>query len=254
MTPPARGRLLAYAPYQVKDFLLERASLPLALILLIMVPQVYLLRQNMTGGVFRGDPRQLAGRAHELFGAAGAVFLYLAAFLGGIAIAPLDRQPGHFRFYFSKPVSVRAYYAQRYLVTGLTLVALYGVLTAVYGSLTAHQSLHRSMEAAALIFALIGGLGFLFGAITNWDSIAVVLLMVVAIVLQQVGGESPTALPAWANAMARALPPVLKLDQLRDGLHAAKPLDAGRLWHVLGYGGGAFLLGLFLYRRTPLAR
>ena len=252
MSAPARGRLLAYSRYQVGDFLLQRASLPLVLILLIAVPQVYLMRRDMSGGAFR-DARS-AGFAHQFFSGGSAFFLYLAAFLGGVAIAPLDRQPGHYRFYFSKPVSVRAYYAQAYLVNGLTLVALYALMTVVYGTFTAHQSLPRGIAAAALLFVLIGGLGFLLSALTNWDSLAVALLLVVAVTLQQLVTVTPNPLPRWATALARVLPPVVTLDELRERLFAGYSLGTASLRHVLGYGLGAFAAGFLLYRRVPLAR
>jgi hypothetical protein len=61
-------------------------------------------------------------------------------------------------------------------------------------------------------------------------------------------------LPGWLVAIARGLPPVAKLDTLRNHLYAGEALDLAQFWHVLGYGGGAAILGFLLLRRLPLAR
>ena len=62
------------------------------------------------------------------------------------------------------------------------------------------------------------------------------------------------ALPIWVRLMAQGLPPVFKLDQLRNHLYAHQLVATGDLWHVIGYGCGAFLLGLLLLRKLPLSR
>jgi hypothetical protein len=61
-------------------------------------------------------------------------------------------------------------------------------------------------------------------------------------------------LPSWAVQVARVLPPAYKLDQLRIQLYASQALDTAQLWHVLGYGLGAFFVGLVALRKLPLSR
>jgi ABC-type polysaccharide/polyol phosphate export permease len=111
------------------------------------------------------------------------------------------------------------------------------------------------MAAAALTFVLIAGLGLLFSTLTRFDGAVVALLYVISMALQQVASMPvPKPLPAWLTWLAGVLPPVHKLDHLRDQLYAGQPLVTGSLWHVLAYGLGAFALGLVALRRLPLSR
>jgi hypothetical protein len=132
---------------------------------------------------------------------------------------------------------------------------VFGAIVWGYSAYTVHFSVHRAMEAAALTFVLIGGLGLLLGAVTRFDAAALIVAYIVALILQQLAAAPQGGgLPAWLVNVGRALPPVLQLDALRDHLYAAQPLDMTQLWHVLGYGGGAALIGFLLLRRLPLAR
>jgi hypothetical protein len=114
------------------------------------------------------------------------------------------------------------------------------------------------MEAAALTFALVGGVGLLLGALTRFDSAALIVIYILGLILQQLANASGAlnsgGLPSWLTAAGRGLPPVVQLDLLREQLFAATPLDQAQLWHVLGYGAACWALGLILLRRLPLAR
>ena len=251
-----RGRQLAYLRFQLADYMVQRAAIALILVLFVAGIPLY--------GTLRGQPDAFKGPrgtffAMQLFTGTVALFLPVGAFLGGTSIVSSDRQQGFFRFFFSKPVSVLAYYAQTFLLHFLAFVALFGAITWGYAALTVHVSVHRAMEAAALTFVLVGGLGFLLGMLTRFDGSLVLLLYVVSMMVQQVVAQSVQAaqadvLPTWLRQVARILPPVHTLDQLRNHLYAREALDQAQLWHVLGYGGGAFLLGFLALRNLPLSR
>ena len=112
--------------------------------------------------------------------------------------------------------------------------------------------------SAALTFVLVGGLGLLYGAITRLDGMLLILTYVLALILQQImaapNGLPDGGLPRWVAAIAKSLPPALKLDHVRDQLYAAQPLDMAQFWFVVAYGGVAWLLGMILLRRLPLSR
>jgi len=247
----SRGRLGAYLRYQLGDYFLHRAAIPLVLVLFVAGLPLW--------GTLRGHPDFFSNpRAHEfamqLYTGAVALFLPVGAFLGGVGIISADRHQGHFRFLFSKPIGVLRYYVQAYAVHGLTFVVLFGAITWTFGHLTVHVSVHRAMEAAALTFVLVGGLGFLVGTLTRLDGGLVVLAYVVAMALQPIVSESAGEVPAWVRLLAQVMPPAQALDHVRQRLYASETVDPAEMWRVLGYGGGAFLLGLFTLRKLPLAR
>jgi hypothetical protein len=250
------ARLLRYSRYQVLEFVQHRLALPLVLLAFVAGLPTYLMTKNTPPGWMQSA--QGVNLAKQMFASSITLFLPLGAFVGSVGVISADRQQGYFRFFFSKPVNVLAYYAQTYLLHAIVYVAVFGAIVWGYGSYTVHFSVHRSMEAAVLTFVLIGGLGLLFGAITRFDAASLIVTYMAALILQQLV-TAPNALPngglpGWLAAIGKSLPPVLKLDALREHLYAGQPLDPAQLWYVLGYGGVAAILGFVLLRRLPLAR
>jgi hypothetical protein len=248
--------LLRYARYQVPDFLQRRLVLPLILLAVSAGLPTYLMTRHTPPGFM--ESAQGIGLAKQMFSQSITLFLPLGAFVGAVGAISADRQQGYFRFLFSKPVNVLAYYAQTYLLHAVVYVAVFGLIVWGFSAYTIPFPVLRSMEAAALTFVLIGGLGLLLGAATRFDGVGLIALYVLALILQVsvagVNGMTNGAAPAWMAFVARGLPPAVKLDALRNSLYAGSPLDAAQLWHVLGYGGGAAIFGLLLLRRLPLAR
>ena len=244
--------LLGYARFQLGDYLLQRAAV--AVVMVVFVAGLPLW------GMLRGQPDVFgnpanAGLAMQLYTGTVALFLPIGAFLAGAGIISADRHQGFFRFYFSKPVNVVAFYAQTYLLHGAVFIALFGALTWGWGALTIHVSVHRAMEAATLTFVLVGGLGLLFSVLLRFDGLLVVLVYLVSMTLQQVVSlPGKPRLPEGAVQLAKVLPPVYKMDQVRNHLYAAEAISAADVWHVVGYGLGAFALGLLLLRKLALSR
>lgn len=248
--------LMRYVRYQLPDFFLHRLSLPLIFVAFVAGLPTYLMVTHAPAGWLQSQ--QGINQVRQLFEQSLTLYLPLGAFVGAVGLISGDRQQGYFRFLFSKPVNVPAYYAQAYLFNAIVYVAVFGVIVWAYGAYTIHFSVHRSMEAAMLTFALIGGLGLLFGAVTRFDAVALIAVYVVALILQQLmvsrAGAANGGLPAWLAFIGKILPPVAALDALRTQLYAGEALDTAQLWHVLGYGGGAAIVGFILLRRLPLAR
>ena len=250
------ARLLRYSRYQLPDFLQQRLALPIILLAFVAGLPTYLMTKNTPPGWMQSP--QGINLAKQMFAQSITLFLPLGAFVASVGVISADRQQGYFRFLFSKPVNVLAYYAQTYALHAIAYVATFGLIVWGFGAYTTHFSIHRAMEAAVLTFVLIGGLGLLLGALTRFDAAALIVSYMAALILQQLmiqpNGLPNGGLPGWLAAIGKGLPPALKLDALRDHLYAAQPLDHAQLWYVLGYGGVAALLGFFLLRRLPLAR
>jgi ABC-type multidrug transport system permease subunit len=249
-------RLLRYARYQLPDFVIHRLTLPLILLAFAAGLPTYLMTKNTPPGWMQSAQGIML--AKQMFSQSITLYLPLGAFVGAVGVISMDRQQGYFRFLFSKPVNVLAYYAQTYLLHAIAYVAVFGLVVWAFGAYTIHFSIHRSMEAAVLTFVLIGGVGLLLGALTRYDAAGLIAFYVIALILQGLlaatNGMPNGGLPQWLVYVAKALPPVVKLDALRNHLYAGEALDAAQLWHVLGYGGGAAIVGFLLLRRLPLSR
>jgi hypothetical protein len=249
-------KLLRYARYQLPDFLQRRLVLPLVLLAVSAGLPTYLMTRHTQPGFM--DTAQGIGLAKQMFSQSITLFLPLGAFVGAVGVISADRRQGYFRFLFSKPVNVLAYYAQTYLLHAMVYVAVFGLIVWGFSAYTIPFSVPRSMEAAALTFVLIGGLGLMLGALTRFDGAGLIAVYVLALILQVsvagLNGMTNGGVPAWLALVAKGLPPAVKLDALRNNLYAGAPLDAAQLWHVLGYGSGAAILGFVLLRRLPLAR
>ena len=244
--------MLSYARFQLGDYLLHRAAV--ALVMVVFVAGLPLW------GMLRDEPDLFknpnnAVLAMQLYTGTVALFLPVGAFLAGVGIISADRHQGFFRFYFSKPVNVVAFYAQTYLLHGLVFIALFGALTWGWGALAIHVSVHRAMEAAALTYVLVGGLGLLFSVLLRFDGLLLVVVYLISNVLQQiVSMPGRPRLPPWAVQFSAVLPPVYQMDQARNHLYAAEAIPAADIWHVVGYGVGAFVLGVLLLRKLALSR
>jgi hypothetical protein len=248
------AHLTRYASWQARDYITQRLVLPLILLVFFAGLPTYLMTRNSPPG-FMQSPEGIRS-AKQLFAQSVTLFLPLGSGFGAVRVMSSDRHQGYFRFLFSKPVNVVAYYTQAYVVYAVVFVAMFGLITWGFGAYTVHISVHRAAEAAALTFALIGGVGLLLGALTRFDAAALIAIYILGLILQLAnapGALNGAGLPSWLTATGRALPPFVQLDQLREQLYAATPLDQPQLWHVLGYGAACWALGLILLRRLPLA-
>jgi hypothetical protein len=245
-----RARLLRYAPYQLKDYVLERGLVTLLIVALTLGPPLGIVRhQRGPGWGTGGDGAALLARLLVDVAVPVASLTVLFAIHG---ISSLDRQRGYFRFLFSKPVSVAAYYAQEFvvrLVGVLTVAALSAGTVAMLGGGAFPGQL---VAYVALTYALLGGVGFLLSALVQFDGLLLILVWLVAHTAIQVRRLYPHWIP---EPVVRALPPVDKLDAARDAwLAGTGTFPAGDLLWAVGYGLACFVLGLVALRRRPLAR
>lgn len=251
------GRTFAYLRYQWLDYLLNRALLPIILVAFAAGMPLYAMK--FAPGFWQ-TPDGVA-QAGLMFRSTVTLFLPVGAFLASVNLISVDRQQGHVRFFFSKPVNVIGYYGQAYLLHGVTFTLLFGLITWLFGQASSSIPVIPAMEAAVLTFVLIGSLGFMLGALTRYEGGIIALAYLVAAVTQQVVAQarevSPTRLadiPAVVRYLAAILPPAHDLDRVRNALYTASVVDTTMFAHVLGYSAGAIVIGVIALRRLPLAR
>ena len=239
-----RARLVRYAPWQLRDYLRERGLSTLVLgALILLVPPA------LGGPAARPAAPAFFAASIGNFGLLGVIFA-----LNGLSST--DRQRGYFRFLFSKPVSVPRFYAQDAAVRLVGLLAVSLALCTAFAALTATPLPLWALAHVALTFVLVGGVGFLLGALTHHDGVALVGVLVLT-ALARAGG----ALLGWLGSgpaealqfVARLLPPFHLLDPARDALAGGTAPAAGVLVAILSYGLGCFAAGLLVLRHRPLA-
>lgn len=241
---------LAYLRYQLRDFLLLRALLPVGLVVLVAYAMLKTTPATMDWSARGGGQRALA----EMFRMLASLFLPLAAFLGIARLVADDRSNGYFRLLFSKPVAIERFYVQAWLLHGMGLVALTGMLALWLQALTGPVPIFGAMAAMALTWVLVGGVGFLLSAATNHDALLLVLVFVVSTILQTITATSPVPVAAWVRQLSRAMMPMRQLDVVHGQLYAGLPVPWAETVHVLAYGGLAFMAGVIMLRRTSFAR
>ena len=244
------SRLIAHTRYVLQDYLLLRASIPIIMVSLFAFLIIRQTLKYMTAKQM-ADPRALMGM-HQAYGSFSAVLLYFIVFLAVIAVMTVDRTTGYYRFFFSKPVNVVSYYLHTFCVHGAAVCAVLVLFALAWGIWMPHESLHRAGYAGVIAFALIGGLGFGFGALTNTDA-AITPLSFVFAISTQLTLIDYTAPPRWLVITAKILPPAADFENVRKLLDQAHPFLGAPLWHVLAYGAGFWILGLVFLRWRPLA-
>lgn len=246
----SRGRLLRYAPYQLWDYVLERGLITLLLVALTLGPPIAILRhEHGAGWALTAEGVRLIRRVLVDVAVPLATLIVLFAING---ISSVDRQKGFFRFLFAKPVMVPAYYAQDLVLRFVGVLGI-GMLSALAVSLTSGAPFPWNLVAyVALVFVLLGGIGFLLSALFQFDGLYLILVWIASAIVFQIRTEYPRWVPA---PLTWILPPVDKLEVARNAwLGGVGALSTPHLWWVIGYGLGCFVLGLVALRRRPLAR
>jgi hypothetical protein len=248
-TTPSRA--IAHTRYVLQDYLLLRASLPLVFVSFA----AWIIARQFAHSARPGDWADLrfVQVIHSTYGTLAAVLMYFTAFLAVVAVMTVDRTTGYYRFFFSKPVNVVSYYLHTFCVHGAALCALLVLFALAWGTAMPHESLARASYAGLIAFALIGGIGFGFGALSNTDAALTPLAFIFAVTAQNTLTATVNP-PSWLVVAAKILPPADDFERTRALLAGATPFLGAPLWHVLAYGAGGWVLGLGFLRWRPLAR
>jgi hypothetical protein len=250
-----RARLGRYALWQLRDFAGERGAAAVIVGALLGLQNV-LQQRSMYGPRWASlaSGMQVVGVIYQTV----TVFGFVGVLLAVNGISATDRKRGYYRFLFSKPVSVPRYYAQAFLVNGVGLVVAAVVLLAPVALLVGTPDAANTVGGAAagalafvaLVYVAVGGIGFLFSAVTRFDWLALSVTVVLSALLR----VSAAGATGWRAALAALLPPVHRLDDVSAVLVLRRSaLTALDLAWPLGYGLLALTAGLLVLRFRPLA-
>jgi hypothetical protein len=245
------GRLTAYLfRYQLRDLLVLRAGLPT--FMAVFFGWMIVKTDGSTVDWNGPSGQDLARNVVNMFGV--YVFIPVATFLGIARLVADDRANGYFRFLFSKPVSLVRFYLQQWVLYGVVIVVLGGILLAWLQAYTTTLPIADAMLAIAITWVLVGGVGFLLTSLTNYDGLLLIIIWMASKILHAVKDADNSPMWGWMREVTRFTLPVQKLTHIQNELLAGNPLPVPHTVHVMAYGLLAFAAGMVILRRWSFSR
>ena len=236
-----RNNLRRYALWQIRDFVRDRG------IALLLVG--FLIGFTMVGPV-RAMGRSIdAGLARNLLIAILAQLSFILAFITLNGIISTDRKMGYFRFLFSKPVSIPAYYTQLFIVYLAGFLAAIAILLGAFSIFAHPVSPFGPLLYCALVYLSLGGIAFLISSLFRHDWPILAAIFLGSAILHSMWQYHE----GWRRLVLSVLPPVYKLtDALPDIVNRGVVNTQDVLW-LLGYSAICFAAGILVLSRRPFA-
>lgn len=235
-----RGNLIRYAGWQLRDFARERG---IALLVIGIAIGVTVIGPMKAMNVqFDNDA------ARQLLVTILAQAAYLAAFVSFNGMISNDRKLGYFRFLFSKPVGIPAYYTQIFVVFFVGYLAVFAVLLALFGFAVFPVFPIGALMYCALVFLSLGGIAFFISSLFRFDWPVLAGVFMGTVLLRSVleGRDG------WPRILLAMLPPLHELTPLAALVVGGTPEPRTVVW-LLGYSAFFFAAGLLVLRRRPFA-
>ncbi|MHB1073265.1 MAG: hypothetical protein ACYC3Q_10635 [Gemmatimonadaceae bacterium] len=239
-----RGHLARYAAWQFRDYVIEKGIGTLLVAVLGGYLSLMLLRETLQQrGVVPQDVYDL------MLAQLVSNLVFVGALFATNGIVSDDRKNGYFRFYFAKPVSMTAFYLQKYLLAFAGFMMVTVLLVPGW-----MHFFHQPAPAPALYlavasgFVLYTGIGFLVSAFVRTDWLSFIAIYLAGKVAWMNWGKRDDLL----GTLVHALPPVGgQLDELdAAAIHGTLPWKLVA-W-ITGYGVVCLLLGLVALRKRPI--
>jgi hypothetical protein len=262
--PPRPGaRMPAYAPWQARDYLMDRGT-PTALIGLLfgymvagpMLASLTFSLEHMSASAVARAGGAAAARAAsvaELTATVLGVLLGNLVFLGALfamnGIVANDRKQGFYRFLFSKPLSPDRYYGQAFVVHWAGFLLVVTVLGLIYQALIGPVLTVPLYVAVALMYLCYAGIAFALSAAARWDWLSLVAVTVAANYLWLRYGASTGV----AAGLLYLFPPIHRTSAVYEAVARGTPLPWDLLAWFAGYGVVCFVIGLVVLRHRRLA-
>lgn len=236
-----RSNLRRYALWQLRDFARERG------IALLLVG--FLIGFTILGPV-RATGRTIdEGLARSLLTAIVAQVSFILAFITLNGLVSTDRKMGYYRFLFSKPVSIPAYYSQLFVVYLAGFIAVVAILLGAFAIFAKPVSPFGPLLFCALVFLSLGGIAFLVSSLVRYDWPVLAAILLGSVILHSMWQYKE----GWRRMVLAVLPPLYRLtDALPDILNRGVVKTEDVLW-LLGYSALCFAAGILVLRRRPFA-
>jgi hypothetical protein len=243
---PTRARLGRYGLWHLRDYLRDKGIATLITLGLVgYLTQIPIMRAREAG--VGGE--LMAQAADQAFVSALKFLGFVGVLFATNGIVADDRRHGYFRLLFAKPVSIVAYYAQKWLVYGAGFLLVCGVLLAIHGATVEPFFPSTFLPAFALIYVALGGIGFLLSAAWRFDWLSLAAVLGLSDMMWLLFREDT----GLVGTLIRLLPPVHRLEGLYQAVRVGEALPMTDVAWLGGYGALCFVAGLLVVRRRPLA-
>jgi hypothetical protein len=233
--------LRRYLLWQFRDFVRERGYA----ILLVG----FLIGFTIVAPV-RGMGRTIdSNLARNLVIAVLSQVTFILAFITLNGIVSTDRKLGYYRFLFSKPVGIPAYYTQLFFVYFIGFLAAVAILLGVFSFFTAPIDLVRPLLFCALLYLSLGGIAFLISTLFRYDWPILAGIFLGSAVLHSLWQFDE----GWRRMVLSILPPIYRLTAELPNIVNGRPVDTNSVLWLLGYSAICFAAGLYVLRRRPFS-
>ena len=234
--------LRRYAFWQLRDFARDRAIALLIISIAIGFTIIGPIRA-VNGGEFDHD------RAMTVLQLVLTQIVYITAFVALNGIVSNDRKLGYYRFLFSKPVSIPAYYVQQFVVYLVGFLLVWLLLLGIFGIFAAPVSPFGPLAYCALVFLSFGGIAFLISSLFRYDWPILAAVFLASAIFQQMWMSQE----GWRRMVLSVLPPLYKLSPALDDILKRGTVDTNAVLWLLGYSALCFAGGLYVLRNKSLA-
>jgi ABC-type polysaccharide/polyol phosphate export permease len=238
------GRLVRYAGWQLRDFLMDR-GLPVVLIGILLG---YTAIEPMRIALGPGWNHNPAFPLTALLGTIVSPVISLAVFISLNGIISNDRKMGYFRFLFAKPIRPLEYYAQLYAVHFVGMLVTVLLLTSLFRLLVGTVPFASVALYTLIVYIAMGGIGFFVSASTRYDWLVLAAIWIGSRILRTVYQEAPD----FRSRLVQILPPVHKIDGVATSLLAGRPADQSDMLWLVAYGALFFVLGLLVINHRSM--
>jgi hypothetical protein len=235
------GNLTRYSYWQLRDFIRERGY-------------ALLITSTLLGFTLVAPMRAMYGAemdaemAKRILIMAMPQVVFISAFITLNGLVSTDRKLGYYRFLFSKPVSIPAYYAQYFVVCLVGYLLTFALLLGVFAFVVRPVNPIGALAFCALVYLSLGGIGFLISSLFRYDWPILAGVYLGSALLNALWGQSP----GWRHWVTNLLPPLHKLTPALTSIMTTGTADTKSIVWLLGYSAICFVAGLFVLWKRPI--
>ena len=164
-------------------------------------------------------------------------------------IVSTDRKMGYYRFLFSKPVSISAYYAQLFVVYFVGFLAAVAILLGAFAIFAHPVSPLGPLMFCGLVFLSLGGIAFLISSLVRYDWPVLVAIYVASLILHSMWQYKE----GWRRLVLSVLPPLYRISNTMPDILDRGVVNTQDVLWLLGYSALCFAAGILVLRRRPFA-
>ena len=190
-----------------------------------------------------------AGMAKSMLVAIVSQIALILALITLNGIVSTDRKMGYYRFLFSKPVSISAYYAQLFVVYFVGFLAAVAILLGAFAIFAHPVSPLGPLMFCGLVFLSLGGIAFLISSLVRYDWPVLVAIYVASLILHSMWQYKE----GWRRLVLSVLPPLYRISNTMPDILDRGVVNTQDVLWLLGYSALCFAAGILVLRRRPFA-